>query len=83
MLPCVIFFLVFNTLKKIFFLFFSLITVFNFIYLFICFLSFFPFFLPFLLSRVADWVLVLWPGVRSVPLRWESRVQNTGPPESS
>ena len=35
------------------------------------------------LSHVADRVLVLWPGVRPEPLRWESRVQDTGPPETS
>ena len=34
-------------------------------------------------SHVADRVLVLWPGVRSEPLRWESRVQDIGPPEIS
>ena len=34
-------------------------------------------------SRVADRVLVLWPGVRPEPLRWESRVQDIGPPETS
>ena len=32
---------------------------------------------------VADRVLVLWPGIRPVPLRWESRVQDIGPPETS
>ena len=37
-------------------------------YLFI-FLSFFLFSLPFLLSRVADRVLVLQPGVKAEPLR--------------
>ena len=42
------------------------------------------FFLPFLLSRVADRVfLVLRPGFRPEPLRWESRVQDIGPPETS
>ena len=46
------------------------------------FLSFF-FFLPFLLSRVADWVLVLQPGVRPEPLWWESQFQDIGPPENS
>ena len=45
-------------------------------------LSFFLF-LPFLLSRVADRVLVLWLGVRPEPLRWESWVQNIRPPETS
>ena len=41
------------------------------------------FFLPFLLSHVADRVFVLQPGVRPVLLRWESRVQDIGPPETS
>ena len=56
----------FNNLK----FFFILIIKKNF------FLSFF--FLPFLLSRVADRVLVLRPIVRAESLRWESRVQDTG-----
>ena len=30
-----------------------------------------------------DRVLVLWPGVRSLSLRWESQVQDIGPPETS
>ena len=34
-------------------------------------------------SRVADRILVLWPGVRLVPPRWESWVQDIGPPETS
>ena len=34
-------------------------------------------------SRVTDRVLVLQPGVRPVPLRWESRVQDIGTPETS
>ena len=33
--------------------------------------------------HVADRVLVLWPGVRPEPLRWESWVQDTGPPGTS
>ena len=41
------------------------------------------FLLPFLLSCVADRVIVLWQGVRPVPLRWESQVQDLGPPETS
>ena len=32
---------------------------------------------------VADSVLVLQPGVRPEPLRWESQVQDIGPPETS
>ena len=32
---------------------------------------------------MADRVLVLQLGVRPVPLRWESRVQDIGPPENS
>ena len=35
------------------------------------------------MSCVANRVLVLWPGVRLVPLRWESRVQDIGPPDTS
>ena len=34
-------------------------------------------------SRVADRVLVLPLGVRPEPLRWESRVEDIGPPETS
>ena len=34
-------------------------------------------------SHVADRVMVLQPGVRPVPLGWESRVQDIGPPETS
>ena len=62
-------------------IFFSiLIPLFYFIYL--CFLSFFLF-LPFLLSRVADRVLVLRLGVKPEPPRWERQVQDIGPPETS
>ena len=50
---------------------------------FILFYLFISFFLPFLLSHGIDRVLVLWPGVRHLPLRWESRVQDIGLPESS
>ena len=60
------------------FLLFILITY------FISFLSFFIFsFLPFLLSHVADRVLLLQPGVRPDPLRRESSVQDIGPTETS
>ena len=45
--------------------------------------SFFFFFLPFLLSRVAGRVLVLQPGVGPEPPRWEGQVQDIGPPETS
>ena len=38
---------------------------------------------PHVPERVADRVLVLRVGVRSEPLRWESRVQDIGPPETS
>ena len=55
--------------------FFILITLFYFFFL--------SFFLPFLPSHVADRVLLLQPGVRPVHLKWESRVQDTGPPETS
>ena len=74
----------FFLLKNIFFLenyflFFILITLFY----FILSSSFFLFFLPFTLSCVEDRLLVLQPGVRAVPLRWESQVQDTGPQEAS
>ena len=65
---------IFNNL----FLFFTLITLFYFIFSFSL-----SFFLPFLLSCVADRVWVLRPGVRPVPLKCESRVQDIGPPETS
>ena len=57
----------------------------NFFYVnnFILFIYFILFFLPFLLSCVADSVLVLWPGISPVPLRWESQVQDIGPPGTS
>ena len=66
----------FSLLSFIFFLlkiFFNNIFYFNNFILFIYFL-FFTFFLfpPFLLSCVADKVLVLQPGVRPEPLRWGS-----------
>ena len=38
---------------------------------------------PHVPGRVPDKVLVLQRGVRSGPLRWESRVQDIGPPEIS
>ena len=34
-------------------------------------------------SHVADRVLVLWLAVRPEPLRWESQIQDIGPPETS
>ena len=40
-------------------------------------ISIFLFFLPFLLSCVADRVLVLGLGVKPEPLRWESQVQDS------
>ena len=45
--------------------------------------TFFLFFLPFLQSHEPDRVLVLWPGVRPELLRWDSQVQDMGPPEAS
>ena len=53
------------------------------LFYFISFYLFLSFFLPFILSRVDDRLLVLRPGVRAVPLRWESQGQDTGPPEAS
>ena len=35
-------------------------------------------------SELCGWQgLMFWPGVRPVPLRWESQVQDTDPPETS
>ena len=73
------FFFLFNYFKNIliiFFLFFTLITLFY-------FSLFLPFFLPLILSRVDERLLVLQPDIRAVPLRWESQVQDIGIPETS
>ena len=51
--------------------------------LFYLLLSFVLSFLTFILSRVEDRLLVLQPGVRAVPLRWESQVKDTGPQGTS
>ena len=65
--------------------YFNYFILFHFFYLFLYFFNFFSlsFLLPFLLSHVADRVLVLRHGVRPEPLGWNSRVQDTGPPETS
>ena len=34
-------------------------------------------------SELHKWVLVLWPGVTPETQRWESQVQDIGPPETS
>ena len=77
------FFLKFLLLKNKFlnnyFLFFILIIFILFYFL----LSFFLSFLPFILSHMDERLLVLQPGVRAVPLRWESQLQDTGPQETS
>ena len=75
---CLLVWLLSSFLKKLFFI----LIIFNLLYF--SFLFFFlSFFLHFLMSRVADRVLVLRPGVKPVPLRWESRVQDIGLPETS
>ena len=77
------FFRFFSYLKKLFFfIFFILITFFSFLFLSLL-LSFFLFILPFILSHVEDRLSVLQSGVRAVPLRWESQVQDAGPQETS
>ena len=53
------------------------------LFYFIFFFNSFFFSLPFILSRVDDRLLVLQPGVRAVPLRWENQVQDTGPQQTS
>ena len=72
-----LFLLLFNFSFLIIFKFFALITLFYFIFFFL------SFFLPLLLSHVADRVLVLPRDIRPLPLRWESQVQDIGPPETS
>ena len=47
------------------------------------FFFFFLFFLPFILSCVEERFLVLQPGIRAVPQRWESQLQDTGPQDTS
>ena len=47
------------------------------------FLSVFLFFHPFILSHVNERLLVLQPGIRAVPLRWESQFQDTSPQGTS
>ena len=64
-------------LHSSFFILFILIIFFNILIFFLSFL------LPFLLSHVADRILVLQPGVRPQPLRCESQIQDIGPPETS
>ena len=61
---------------------FLLITIFYFNKFYLL-LSFRLFFLPFIPSHVDDRLLVLQPGVRAVPLRWESQVQDIGPQKTS
>ena len=65
------------------FLFLIILFYFNYVILFIYFLPSFFLFLHFLLSCVADRVLVLWLGVRPEPLRWKRHVQDIGPPQTS
>ena len=38
---------------------------------------------PHVPGHVEDRLLVLQPGIRAVPLRWESQLQDTGPQETS
>ena len=86
-------FLVWFSLLSFFVYFFFFLITFKFLFIFNNFLFFyfnnfilFIFFLSFsppFLSHVADRLLVLQLGVRAVPLRWESQVQDIGPPETS
>ena len=69
-------------LNNFFIFYFNHFILFYFI-LFYLLLSFSLFFLPYILNRVNDRLLVLQPGVRAVPLRWESQDQDTGPQETS
>ena len=69
----------FVLLKKTFFL----ITLFYFILLYFILFYLLLSFLPFILSHMDETLLVLQPGVRAVPLRWESQVQDTGPQQTT
>ena len=67
-------------------IFLILITLFYFILLYFIISSFFfflLFFLPFIMSRVDERLLVLHPGIMAVPLRWVSQLQDTSPQETS
>ena len=66
-----------------FFIIFLILIIFIYLFIYFYYNFFLSFFLPFLLNHVADSVLVLQPGVRPEPLRWESLVQDIGPPETS
>ena len=63
-------------------LFIGLVALFFFSLFYYFFILIIYFYSNFLLSCVADRVLVLQLGVRPVPLRWESQVQNIGPLET-
>ena len=77
------FFLLFKIFFLIIIFYFNNFILFYFtLFYFILFLSFFLF-LPFILSRVDERLLMLQPGIRAVPLRWESQVQDTHPQETS
>ena len=78
---CVYFYLIFFSffLNKYFFI--LIILFYLTLFYFILFL-FFLFFLPFILSHVDERLLVLQPGIRAVPLRCESQLQDTGPQET-
>ena len=74
---CVRLFVWFCLFSFAFTIWFEVLSVHFYVCLFVCF------FLPFLLSCAAGRVSVLRPGVGTEPPRWESRVQDIGPPETS
>ena len=75
---CLLVWMLFSFINLFIKFYYFLILIYYLFYLF-----FLPFFPPFLLSRVADRVLVLQPGVRPDTPRWESRVQDIRWPETS
>ena len=77
------FFLFFLIVIFLFFYFNNFILFYLTLFYFILFLFFFLFFLPFILSRADERLLVLQPGIRAVPLRWERQLQDTGTQETS
>ena len=89
--PSILFFFLsfsfFFTLKKFFliiiFYFNNFILFYLTLFYFILFISLFVLLLPFILNCVDERLLVLQPGIRAVPLRWDSQLQDTGPQETS
>ena len=77
------FFHFFYYFKKLFLIIIFYFNNFYFILFYLIFFLSFFLFLPLILSHVDDRLLGLQPGLRAVPLRWASQVQDTGPKDTS